>query len=138
MAFLSATGSPAAGSRVGSYVLEEQIGRGGMAVVYRALDERLGRRVALKILAPELGEDAAFRLRFARESRAAAAVDDPHILPIYEAGESDGLLFIAMRYVQGGDVRSLLAYGPLDPERALAIVAPVGSALDAAPSLLEP
>jgi Protein kinase domain len=132
VAFLPSTGNPAAGSRVGGYVLEEQIGRGGMAVVFRALDERLGRYVALKILAQELGEDPGFRQRFIRESRAAAAVDDPHILPIYEAGEADGQLFIAMRYVQGGDVGSLLAQGALEPDRALAIIASVASALDAA------
>src|SRR5262249_58587402 len=113
--------------------LEEQIGRGGMAVVFRARDSRLGRRVALKILAPELARDDAFRQRFIRESRAAAAVDHPHIIPVFEAGESEGVLFIAMRYVVGRDVRSLLRReGPLPPERAAAIVSPVASALDAA------
>jgi hypothetical protein len=71
-----------------------------MAVVFRALDGKLGRRVALKILAPALAADAAFRQRFIRESRAAAAIDDPHIIPLFEAGESDGVLFIAMRYVR--------------------------------------
>jgi serine/threonine protein kinase len=122
-----------AGSRVGGYLLEEQIGHGGMAVVFRALDEKLGRRVALKILTPPLASDAKFRQRFIRESRAAAAVDDPHIIPVYEAGESADVLFIAMRYVPGGDVRSLLAQaGPLDPARVAAIVSPVASALDAA------
>ena len=93
-------GGFAAGSRVAGYRLEEQIGRGGMAVVFRARDERLGRLVALKILAPALAADEAFRQRFIRESRAAAAVDDPHIIPVFEAGEADGVLFIAMRYVQ--------------------------------------
>jgi serine/threonine protein kinase len=122
-----------AGSRVGGYLLEEQIGHGGMAVVFRALDEKLGRRVALKILTPPLASDATFRQRFIRESRAAAAVDDPHIIPVYEAGESAGVLFIAMRYVPGGDVRSLLAgAGPLEAARVAAIVSPVASALDAA------
>ena len=76
-----------------------------MAVVFRARDERLDRRVALKVLAPALAADAEFRQRFSRESRAAAAVDDPHIIPVYEAGEADGVLFIAMRFVAGGDVR---------------------------------
>src|SRR5215470_18303085 len=80
------------GSVLGGYRLEEQIGRGGMAVVFRATDERLGRQVAVKILAPVLSADEAFRQRFIRESRAAAAVDDPHIIPVYEAGESDGAL----------------------------------------------
>ena len=121
------------GSRVGGYLLEEQIGHGGMAVVFRAMDERLGRRVALKILAPALAADEAFRQRFIRESRAAAAVDDPHIIPLYQAGDADGILFIAMRYVAGGDVRSLLfREGMLSPARVAAIVTPVASALDAA------
>ena len=83
------------------YRLEAQVGAGGMAVVFRARDERLGRLVALKILAPALAADAAFRRRFIAESRAAAAVDDPHIIPVYEAGEADGVLFIAMRFVHG-------------------------------------
>ena len=123
----------AAGSRVGGYLLEEQVGAGGMAVVFRAVDERLGRRVALKLLAPGLASDAAFRQRFLRESRAAAAVDDPHIIPVHEAGEASGVLFIAMRYVPGGDVRTLLhEQGPLPAERAAAIISPVASALDAA------
>ena len=104
-----------------------------MAVVFRAFDERLGRQVALKMMAPALAADEAFRHRFIRESRAAATVDDPHIIPVHEAGESGGVLFIAMRYVPGGDVRSLLhREGPLPPDRAAAIISPVASALDAA------
>jgi serine/threonine-protein kinase len=121
------------GSRIAGYVLEEQVGAGGMAVVFRAHDERLDRQVALKILAPAFAADQAFRLRFIRESRAAAAVDDPHIIPVFEAGEADGVLFIAMRYVRGGDVRSLLAAsGPVPPARVAEIVSQVSSALDAA------
>jgi len=128
-------GAPAASQRIAGYLLDEQIGLGGMAVVYRATDERLGRRVALKLLAPALAEDAGFRQRFIRESRAAAAVDHPNIIPIYEAGEIDGALFIAMRYVHGGDVRSLLEReNPLSPGRAWSIVGQVASALDAAHS----
>jgi serine/threonine protein kinase len=123
----------AAGSRVAGYLLEEQVGAGGMAVVFRARDERLHRHVALKILSPALAADEAFRHRFVRESRAAAAVDDPHIIPVFEADEADGVLFIAMRYVPGGDVRSLVRrVGPLSPGRAAAIISPVASALDAA------
>ena len=123
----------AAGSRIAGYRLEGQIGHGGMAVVFRARDERLGRLVALKILAPALAADEAFRQRFIRESRAAAAVDDPHIIPVFEAGEASGVLFIAMRYVGGGDVRTLLdRAGPLSAARAAAIISPVASALDAA------
>jgi Protein kinase domain len=121
------------GSRIGKYVLEQQIGHGGMAVVFKARDDQLGRLVALKIMAPSLASDAEFRERFIRESRAAAAVDDAHIIPVFEAGESAGVLFIAMRYVAGGDVRSLLAReGPLSLDRASAILVSVASALDAA------
>ena len=122
-----------AASRIAGYRLEQRIGAGGMAVVFRARDERLGRLVALKILAPGLAADDEFRQRFVRESHAAAAVDDPHIIPVFEAGEAEGVLFIAMRYVPGGDVRSLLRReGPLPPERVAAIISPVASALDAA------
>ena len=90
------------GSRVAGYVLERQIGSGGMAVVYQARDVRLGRLAALKVMAPALAGDETYRLRFVREAQTAAAVDDPHIIPVYEAGEVDGVLFIAMRYVGGG------------------------------------
>jgi hypothetical protein len=111
----------------------EEIGRGGMAVVYRARDVRLGRWVALKVLAGDLARDDSFRRRFIRESRAAAAVDHPNIIPIFDAGEAGGVLFIAMRYVGGQDVHSLLnRAGPLPPARAAGIVAQVASALDAA------
>jgi Protein kinase domain/Tetratricopeptide repeat len=123
----------AAGSRIAGYRLEEQIGRGGMAVVFRAQDERLNRQVALKVLAPALAADEDFRHRFIRESRSAAAVDDPHIIPVFEAGEADDVLFIAMRYVPGGDVRALLRrLGPLPTARAAGIISAVASALDAA------
>jgi Protein kinase domain len=121
------------GSLIGKYVLEQQIGHGGMAVVFRARDDQLGRLVALKIMAPSVASDPEFRQRFVRESRAAAAVDDPHIIPVFEAGESAGVLFIAMRYVAGGDVRSLLARaGPLSVDQTSAILVSVASALDAA------
>src|ERR1041385_7282544 len=103
----AASGFPV-GFRIAGYRLMEQIGRGGMAVVYRAQDERLNREVALKVLAPSQAADGAFRQRFIRESQAAAAVDDPNIIPVFEAGEAAGVLFIAMRFVQGRDVRSLL------------------------------
>ena len=123
----------AAGARIAEYRLEEQIGRGGMAVVFRAQDERLNRQVALKVLAPALVADEDFRHRFIRESRSAAAVDDPHIIPVFEAGEADEVLFIAMRYVPGGDVRALLRrLGPLPTARAAGIISAVASALDAA------
>jgi len=125
--------SLAAGSRIAGYRLEERIGQGGMAVVFRARDERLNRTVALKLLAPALAGNRELQQRFISESRAAAAIDDPHIVPVFSAGEADGLLFIAMRYVAGGDAQSLLnREGPLPAERVAAIVSPVASALDAA------
>jgi serine/threonine-protein kinase len=120
-------------SQIAGYRLQERIGQGGMAVVFRAFDERLQRQVALKILAPGIAGDEAFRRRFIRESRSAAAVDDPHIVPVFEAGEADGVLFIAMRYVPGGDARTLVdRVGPLSPARTAGIVSAVASALDAA------
>jgi serine/threonine-protein kinase len=122
-----------AGSLLAGYRLEAQVGAGGFAVVFRARDQRLGRLVALKILAPALTADAAFRRRFIAESRAAAAVDDPHIIPVHEAGEAGGVLFIAMRFVPGGDLRRVLdREGALAPGRAAEVLSPVASALDAA------
>jgi serine/threonine protein kinase len=122
-----------AGSRIAGYRLEEQIGEGGMAVVFRARDERLHRQVALKVLSPALAADDEFRRRFMRESRSAAAVDDPHIIPVFEAGDANGVLFIAMRLVPGGDAGTLVRrLGPLPGPRAAAIVSAVASALDAA------
>ena len=104
-----------------------------MAVVYRARDARLDRWVALKVLSPQFARDEAFRQRFIRESRTAAAVDHPNIIPIFDAGEADGVLFIAMRYVAGQDVHSLLhRAGPLPAARALGIITQVAAALDAA------
>lgn len=105
------------------YQLEKQIGAGGMAVVFRARDERLNRTVALKILAPGLAEDDEFRERFIRESRAAAKVDHPHIIPVYAAGEAEGVLYIAMRFVAGGDLRSVVSReGPLPVRRAAFLI----------------
>src|SRR5215210_1480838 len=104
-----------------------------MGVVYRALQLDLERPVALKLIAPSLAEDPEFRDRFVRESRAAASIDHPNVIPIYYTGEHDGLLYIAMRYVEGSDLRTLVrAEGRLEPERASHIVAQVGAALDAA------
>ncbi|MFF9060443.1 serine/threonine-protein kinase [Streptomyces sp. NPDC014882] len=121
------------GRQVAGYRIEQEIGRGGMAVVYRARDLRLERTVALKLLAPELARNDTFRKRFTHESRVAAAIDHPHIVPVFEADETDGLLYIAMRYVPGGDLRHLLDdHGPLQPATATRIAAQVASALDAA------
>jgi serine/threonine-protein kinase len=104
-----------------------------MGVVYLAHQLVLDRMVALKLLAPELAEDEAFRVRFLRESRTAASLDHPSIVPIFDAGEVDGQLYLAMRYVEGGDLRALLkAEGPLEPERTLAIGEQMAAALDAA------
>jgi serine/threonine-protein kinase len=129
----SAVFSTGPGRRIAGYEIETELGRGGMAIVYRARDVNLGRVVALKILAPQLARDDSFRQRFIQESRAAAAVDHPHIIPVFEAGKADGELFIAMRYVSTGDVRTLLdTDGQLPVQRAVAIVAQVASALDAA------
>ena len=102
-------------------------------MVFRAQDERLPRQVALKILSPRLAADDEFRHRFIRESRSAAAVDDPHIIPVYEAGDANGVLFIAMRYVPSGDAGTLVRrLGPLPIARVAAIISAVASALDAA------
>jgi DNA-binding beta-propeller fold protein YncE/tRNA A-37 threonylcarbamoyl transferase component Bud32 len=128
-----APGEPRIGDVLAGYRLDELIGRGGMAIVYRAYDERLGRSVALKVLAPRLALDTAFRQRFIRESRVAASVDHPNIIPIYEAGEADGFLFIAMRFVQGRDVLTVIEEeGALPAARACHIVTQVAAALDAA------
>ncbi|MEU9700978.1 serine/threonine-protein kinase [Streptomyces sp. NPDC047981] len=121
------------GDQIAGYEVEREIGRGEGSVVYRAKDLRLDRVVALKLLAPELGRDEAFRQRFAHDSRLAAAIDHPHILPIYEAGEADGVVYIAMKYVHGLDLRALLdREGSLPVETALRIATQVASALDAA------
>lgn len=108
------------GTVVADYEVLSIIGRGGMGVVYLARDVRLDRRVALKLLAPEYTANAGFRARFLRESRVAAAVDHPNIIPIYEAGNADGQLFIAMRYVPGVDLRREMdERGRLDLPEAL-------------------
>ncbi|MFJ9870543.1 serine/threonine-protein kinase [Streptomyces sp. NPDC101165] len=121
------------GCQVAGYLVQSEIGRGGMAVVYRARDLRLDRTVALKLLAPELARNDTFRQRFTHESRVAAAIDHPHIVPVFEAGETDGVLYIAMRYVPGSDLRHLLDQrGPLPFEVAVRIAGQVASALDAA------
>jgi serine/threonine protein kinase len=130
-----AAGGLAAGSQLAGYKIEQQIGRGGMAVVYRASDGRLNRSVALKILAPEFADDTSFRQRFIREMRAAAAVDHPNIVPVFDAGEADGALFIAMRYVSGQDLRTLLDHeGTLPAARVAHLISQAASALDAAHS----
>lgn len=121
------------GARIAGYRLQEQIGAGGMAVVFRATDEEHGGLVALKLLAPALASDQTFRRRFMQESRAARALNDPHIITVLDSGEANSLLWIAMNYVAGRDLRDLLGDGaPLSPSRATAIISPIASALDAA------
>jgi WD40 repeat protein len=123
---------PRVGTELAGYRIESLLGWGGMSVVYLAEDLRLKRKVALKLLAASLAEDASFRDRFLRESELAASIDHPNIIPIYEAGTSEDLLFIAMRYVEGRDLKERLQRGRLDPGDATDILAQVASALDAA------
>jgi YVTN family beta-propeller protein len=118
------------GSELLGYRVEGVLGRGGMSIVYLAEDLRLKRRVALKLLAPALAEDEAFRERFLVESELAASLDHPNIVPIFAAGDADGRLFIAMRYVEGSDLKELLRRGRLTPERTLAVCGQVAAALD--------
>jgi len=123
----------AVGTDVADYRVEGFISRGGMAVVYRAHDRRVGRRVALKLLAPELSQNEQFQQRFLEESRIAASLDHPNIIPIYESGDAGGLLYIAMRFVQGDDLKTVLDRdGPLKLPRLASILGQVGAALDAA------
>ena len=123
----------AAGTALAGYRIERLIGHGSSGSVYCAVELSLDRRVALKVLLPELAADERFRGRFLHESRIAASLEHPHIVPIYTAGESDGRVYIAMRLVEGKDLGKLIdAEGSLDPARAVAIVAQVADALDAA------
>jgi YVTN family beta-propeller protein len=121
------------GTELAGYRLEAVLGRGGMGTVYRAADLRLGRKVAVKMIAPELAEDERFRERFLRESRLAASLDHPHIVPIHRAGEEGGVLYLAMRFVEGTNLSTLLAgKEALAPDRAVALLEQVADALDAA------
>src|SRR6266511_969078 len=130
---MSTRSQPELGSDFLGYRIEELISRGGMGVVYRAYDLRLKRTVALKLVTPELALDERFRERFARETELAMSLEHPNVVPIHDAGEVDGRLYLAMRLVAGTDLRQLLrAEGALEPSRALAICGQVASALDAA------
>ena len=120
------------GSLIAGYRIDELVGRGGMGVVYRATELALDRPVALKLIAPELAGNTEFRARFLHETRLAASIDHPGILPVYATGEAGGELYLATRYVEGTDLRRMLADGPLPVERALAIVGQIAEALDAA------
>ena len=124
---------PVTGQQFGAYRLDDILGRGGMGVVYRAEHLHLSRTVALKVLAPELSRDADFRGRFLRESRMAAALDHPSVVTVYDAGEVDGSLYLAMRLVPGEDLAAVLRRkGTLGFDEALALLGQVGDALDAA------
>jgi ABC-type branched-subunit amino acid transport system substrate-binding protein/DNA-binding beta-propeller fold protein YncE len=121
------------GTTFAGYRIEALVGRGGMGVVYRATDLSLERPVAVKLIAPELAQDQQFRTRFLREPRLAASLDHPNVIPIYEAGEHDGQLYLAMRYVEGTDLKTTLERdGKLAPDRTIELLAQVASALDAA------
>jgi non-specific serine/threonine protein kinase len=123
----------AAEETLGPYRLLRELGHGGMGLLYEAEHIQLERKVALKLLAPKLAADPSFRERFVRESQLLAAMEHPNIIPIYDAGEVDGLLYIAMRLVEGSDLGHLIAReGPLPPELALSLLEQVASALDAA------
>jgi serine/threonine protein kinase len=120
------------GAEISRYRVENLVARGGMGLVYRARDRRLDRPVALKVLSPEYTDHPQFRERFVRESRLAAAVDHPHVIPIYEADEWNGMLYIAMRFVEGADLHGVLAGGPLDIATTLRILGQAAAALDVA------
>jgi len=124
---------PRIGSVIAGYRIEDRIGRGGMGVVYRAEHLNLRRRAAVKIIAPDLAESEGFRERFTREARIAAALQHPNIVTVYDAGEVDGLLYLAMQYIEGQDLAAILsAEGRLRPYRAVDVGRQVASALDAA------
>jgi serine/threonine protein kinase len=121
------------GSRFAGYRIEEFLGAGGMAAVYRAYHEGMGREVALKVLAASLAGDQAFRRRFVREAHLVAKVEHPHIIPVYEAAQEREVPFIAMRLVRGGDLRAMVSRdGAMSAGRAAAFLSPVASALDTA------
>jgi serine/threonine protein kinase len=116
----------------GAYRIEAVVGRGGMGVVYRATDLSLARPVALKLITPEFAQDPEFRERFLREPRLAASLDHPGVVPIYEAGEREGQLYLAMRWVEGTDLRRMLRRdGRLSPEVTVTVLTQVAEALDA-------
>lgn len=118
------------GQLLGHYLVHEVIGRGGMSVVYRGIDQRLQRSVALKVMSEELSADPEFRTRFLEEARAASAIDHVNVVPLYDFGETAGALFIAMRLVDGTDLARELAAGPIPVRRALGLLGQVGAALD--------
>jgi serine/threonine protein kinase len=121
------------GDRLAEFEVIRQLGHGGMGIVYLVRDQRLERQVALKVIAPHLAHDPEFQERFAAEARSAAAIEHPNAVTVYSAGSADGHLFIAMRYIDGTDLRrSLAESGPLEARAAARVVVEVAGALDAA------
>ena len=121
------------GAEIAGYRIGPQLGRGGMGVVYKAHHLRLDRAAAVKVLTPALAHNEEFRERFIRESQMAATLQHPNVITVYDAGEDEGLLYLAMQFVAGTDLRRLLELeGPLEPARALNTLAQVAGALDAA------
>src|SRR6478752_7543113 len=122
----------APGDMLAGYRIESVVGRGGMGVVYRARELELERVVALKVIAPELLEDASMRERFLKEARTAASIEHPNVIPVHAAGERDGVAYLAMRFIEGDDARTVVRRdGPLAPGRAADIASQAGAGLDA-------
>ncbi|HVV11522.1 serine/threonine-protein kinase [Amycolatopsis sp.] len=118
------------GRRLGNYRIDGVLGKGGMSVMYKATDVRLGRKVALKVIGEHLGADAEFRERFVDEARNTSAIDHANVVPLYDFGEIDGMHYIAMRLVDGADLASLISTGPMSPDRTLRLLDQVADALD--------
>jgi serine/threonine protein kinase len=124
--------SVSAGQRLGPYEVVARLGAGGMGEVYRARDPRLERTVAIRVLPPQLAQSDSYRQRFQREARAASALSHPNITHVYDVGEQYGIHFIAMEYVEGENLRAVLARGPLDPDRIAEVGIQMASALEEA------
>jgi hypothetical protein len=120
--WLAAYGEPVEGTAFGRYRLIELLGRGGMGEVWRAYDTETKRTVAIKVLPPHLADDSDFVRRFRREAEAAAQLNSPHVVPIHNYGEIDGRLYVDMRLVEGRDLQTVLANGPLEPARSVRII----------------
>jgi serine/threonine protein kinase len=129
---LAAYGEPVEGTPFGRYHLVELLGRGGMGEVWRAFDTVTERTVAIKVLPTHLADDNQFQQRFRREAKAAAGLDEPHVVPIFDFGEIEGRLYVAMRLIQGQDLQDLLSEGPFQPAYAVRIIEQIASALHAA------
>ncbi|MEO6794880.1 MAG: serine/threonine-protein kinase, partial [Mycobacterium sp.] len=120
------------GRTFGRYRLLDVVGRGGMGEVWRAFDTATERTVAIKVLSPHLVSDGEYRQRFQREAKSAAALSEPHVVPIYDFGEIDGHMYVAMQLVNGHNLQALLTHGPLQPARAVSIIEQIAAALNAA------